>query len=162
MKAVAKCLTVLALLVLLALAYMGYASRLIVTYSGVNVASCADHPQTFETVRDYALRGTADVTVFTGAPGMSAEDYKFITFSVNVRNLNVLDAEWMDLTVTPRTGDLMQVNSRVTDLAGFNSDTMTVILVCDRGVTDLTREATLSYYVYGRYHEIALTLNGQA
>ena len=56
MKAVAKCLTVLALLVLLALAYMGYTSRLIVKYSGVNVASCADYQQTFDTIRFAAPR----------------------------------------------------------------------------------------------------------
>ena len=72
MKAVAKCLTVLALLAVLALAYVHYASRLIVRYAGVNVASCADYQQTFDTIRDYAQRGTADVTVFTEACGKEA------------------------------------------------------------------------------------------
>ena len=73
--------------------------------------------------------------------------------------LNALGAEWMDLNVTPKQGDLLQVNSKVTDLPAFNSETMTVILLCDRNATDLTREATLSYYVYGRYYETTLTLN---
>ena len=113
MKAVAKCLTVLALLAVLALAYVHYASRLIVRYAGVNVASCADYQQTFDTIRDYAQRGTADVTVFTEAPGYNSGDYKFITYTVDVRNLNALGAEWMDLNVTPKQGDLLQVNSKV-------------------------------------------------
>ena len=159
MKAVAKCLTVLALLAVLALAYVHYASRLIVRYAGVNVASCADYQQTFDTIRDYAQRGTADVTVFTEAPGYNSGDYKFITYTVDVRNLNALGAEWMDLNVTPKQGDLLQVNSKVTDLPAFNCETMTVILLCDRNATDLTREATLSYYVYGRYYETTLTPN---
>lgn len=159
MKAVAKCLTVLALLAVLALAYVHYTSRLIARYAGINVASCADYQQTFDTIRDYATRGTSDVTVFTEAPGMDSGSYKFLTYTVDVRNLNVLGAEWMDLTIEPKEGDLVQVNSKVTDLSAFNSETMTVILLCDRSVTDLTRQATLSYYVYGRYYEIALTLN---
>ena len=97
--------------------------------------------------------------MFTEAPGYNSGDYKFITYTVDVRNLNALGAEWMDLNVTPKQGDLLQVNSKVTDLPAFNSETMTVILLCDRNATDLTREATLSYYVYGRYYETTLTLN---
>lgn len=158
MKTVAKLLTVLAVLAVLTLAYLRYASQLIVRYSGVNVASCADYRETFDTIRGYAERGTADVTIFTSAPSLAAEDYKFITYTVDVRNLNALGAEWMDLNLVPEQGDLLQVNSKVTDLPAFNSGTMTVILLCDRNVTDLAREATLSYYVYGRYYETSLSL----
>lgn len=159
MKTVAKLLTVLAVLAVLTLAYLRYASNLIVRYNGVTVTSCADYQETFNTIRDYALRGTADVTVFTSAPGLAAEDYKFVAYTVDVRNLNALSAEWMDLSLSPLEGDLLQVNPKVTDLAAFNSDTLTVMLLCDRSVTNLTREATLSYYVYGRCYELTLTLN---
>lgn len=159
MRTIAKLLTVLAVLALLLLGYVVYTSKLIVNFDSMSVTSCADQPETFSACREMAQKGASEITMLGDLPGYDPLEYQFVTYTVDVRNLNLLSAEWMDLTLTGEPGDVMQINPRAQDLAAFNSGKISVMLMTSRSVTNLTRRAVLSYYVYGRPYQVDLILS---
>ena len=154
MKAIAKFLTLVTVLVLLAGGYVIWASELKVAPGGAVVESAADRAQAFEGIRQSAETGSADLVMYADSIDYGADQYVFVTYTLRLRNLNALPAEWMQLDIVPQEGDVLMVKATIEDVPAFNEQLFTVVLMTDRTVASYARSATLTYYVYG--HEISI------
>ena len=159
MRAIAKFLTVITVLVLLAGGYVIWAAELKVSCAGAVFESAADRADAFENIYESMQVGSANLEVFT-TEGIdpSPEQYMFVTYTLKVRNLNALPAEWMQLKIDPQDGDVLMVKPTVEDAPAFNEQLVTLVLLTSRNAADYVRNASLSYYVYGHEYRIPVTL----
>lgn len=156
MKAIAKFLTVITILVLLAGGYVIWAAEMHVLPEPGLVQSAADRTDAFEGIRQSAMLGSSDLTLYTDRFGGSAEDYTFVTYTLRMRNLNALPAEWLQIDLQPQDGDILLVKPTVEDIPAFGESLVSVVLLTSRSTAGYVRSGTLSYFVYG--HEISLPL----
>lgn len=158
MRGIAKFLTLVTVLVLLVCGYVIKTSELSVTSGGAVVESAADRSDAFEGIRQMSAVGSDEITMFQNKIEAGAEQYSFVTYTLRLRNLNLLDAEWLQLDITPADGDVLMLKPAVEDVAAFNEQLITVVLMTDRTTASYTRSATLTYYVYGHPVTIPVTL----
>lgn len=159
MRAIAKFLTVVTVLVLLAAGYVIWAAELKVAPAGAVIESAADRAEAFQNIYQSMQVGSADLEIFTAETiDPSPEQYMFVTYTLKVRNLNALPAEWMQLSITPEDGDVLMVKPTVEDAPAFNEQLVTLVLLTSRNAADYVRTATLNYYVYGHEYSIPVTL----
>ena len=154
MKAIAKFLTLVTALVLLAGGYLVWASEMKAAPAGGTVESAADRIEAFNGICQSAQIGSSDLVMYENSVDYGAEQYLFITYTLQLRNLNALPAEWIQLEIEPQQGDVLMVRSDVADIPAFSEGLVTVVLMTDRSTAGYARQATLTYYVYG--HEISI------
>ena len=157
MKAIAKFLTVVTLIVLLAGGYVYWAAALQVLPESGLVESAADRVQVFDNIVSTARVGSSDLIVYSDTSG-SAEQYSFVTYTLRLRNMNALPAEWLQLDLTPQQGDVLLVKASTEDVPAFSEKLLTVVLLTDRSAASYARSATLTYYVYGHEFSIPVQL----
>ena len=157
MKAIAKFLTVVTLIVLLAGGYIYWAAELQVLPESGLVESAADRVQVFDNIVSAARIGSSDLIVYSDASG-SAGQYSFVTYTLRLRNMNALPAEWIQLDLTPHQDDILLVKATTEDVPAFSEKLLTVVLLTDRGAASFARNATLTYYVYGHEFSIPVQL----
>ena len=158
MRVFAKFLTVITVLALLLAGYIVWASDAQVSAEGYKVEAAADRVDSFNGVVS-ALRSGSDniVSYSTDAIG-SPDQYVFVTYTIRVRNSDVIPFEWIDLAIESKAGDVLLVKPTVQDIPALNPSLLSFTLMAERGIVDYERQATLSYYVYGHYKEMPLTL----
>ena len=159
MKAIAKFLTVITILVLLACAYVIRASELKVVPAGGVIESAADRAQAFDSILESARVGSSALDVYDFSVSGGAEQYIFITYTLNLRNMNALPAEWLQLDITPQEGDVLTVLPTVEDVPAFSQEYLTVVLLTDRNTASRSRSAVLTYYVYGHEFKLPVQLS---
>ncbi len=158
MKAIAKFLTVVTVLVLLAGAYVVWASEIDVLPGKGMVESAADRAQAFESIISSAAVGSSDLEVYADVLPENADQYSFITYTLRLRNMNALPAEWLQLSVAAQPEDVLMVKATVEDVPAFSERLVTVVLLTNRSTVSFARSATLHYYVYGHEFTIPVQL----
>ena len=158
MKALAKFLTFVTVLVLLAGGYIFWATELKITPGGGLVESAADRASAFESIRQSTEIGSPDLTMFQDSITSGAEQYVFVTYTLRIRNMNLIPAEWLQIDLTPQAGDVLMVKATVEDIPGFSEQLVSVVLLTDRTTASYARAATLSYYVYGHEYSVPVQL----
>lgn len=158
MKALAKFLTFITVLVLIAGAYIYWAAELKVTPGGGLVESAADRASAFESIRQSSEIGSADLIMFQDSIDYGPEQYVFVTYTLRMRNMNLLPAEWIQIDIAPQAGDVLMVRATVEDVPSFDEQLVSVVLLTDRTTASYARAATLSYYVYGHEFSVPVQL----
>lgn len=158
MKVFAKILTVITALALLLAGYVVWSATAQVSAEGYKVEAAADRVDSFSGVVN-ALRSGSDSIVSYGGDAIgAAEEYVFVTYTIRVRNADLIPFEWLDLTLQNKEGDVLLVKPSVQDIPALNQSLLSFTLMAQRGIVDYERQATLSYYVYGHYRDVPLTL----
>ena len=158
MKALAKFLTFVTVLVLLAGGYVFWATELKVTPGGGLVESAADRASAFESIRQSSEIGSPDLIMFQDSIDYGPEQYVFVTYTLRMRNMNVIPAEWLQIDIQPQAGDVLLVKATVEDIPGFSEQLVSIVLLTDRTTASYARAATLSYYVYGHEYSVPIQL----
>ena len=158
MKALSKFLTFITVLVLAAGGYILWAAELKVAPVGGLVESAADRASAFESISQSTEIGSADLVLFQDSIDYGPEQYVFVTYTLRIRNMNILPAEWLQIDIQPQTGDVLMVKATVEDVPGFSEQLVSVVLLTDRTTASYARAATLSYYVYGREYSVPVQL----
>ncbi len=158
MKALAKFLTFITVLVLIAGAYIYWAAELKVTPGGGLVESAADRASAFESIRQSSEIGSVDLIMFQDSIDYGPEQYVFVTYTLRMRNMNLLPAEWIQIDIAPQAGDVLMVRATVEDVPSFDEQLVSVVLLTDRTTASYARAATLSYYVYGHEFSVPVQL----
>ena len=158
MRVFAKILTVITLLALLAAGYVIWASAAQVSAQGYKVEAAADRAGSFAGVVEALRSGSDSIVSYDGAPVGGADQYVFVTYTIRVRNADLVPFEWIDLSVRSKEGDVLLVKPAVQDIPALNQSLLSFTLMAQRGLIDYERQATLSYYVYGHYRQVPVTL----
>ncbi len=158
MRAIAKFLTFVTLLALLAGGYVYWASALKTESAGFVVESAADRAQAFNGILSAMQADATGLTLYTTDVNPAPEQYLFLTYTLRVRNLNLLQAEWLQLTLETQDGDVLMVDPAVEDVPALNEKLITVVLLTNRNTAGYERDARLDYYVYGHPMSIPVRL----
>ncbi len=151
MRAVAKMLTGITLVVLVFLVYVLYGGNLQVKQAGeVQVVSAAERAQEFEVLKNAFNQGEINDWVFDNEELGEADEYSFITVQMDVTNYGLLPAELVNLRVRPAQGNVLQVPQNSVDVTGLSKTSMSVMLLCKADEVHPPEQVWLEYYVYGR------------
>ena len=158
MKAFAKILTVITALALLLAGYVVWSADARVSAEGYKVEAAADRADSFSGVVSALRSGSDSIVSYSGGPIGGADEYVFVTYTIRVRNTDLIPFEWIDLAIESKDGDVLLVKPAVQDIPALNQSLLSFTLMAQRGVVDYERQATLSYYVYGHYKALPVTL----
>lgn len=90
----------------------------------------------------------------------NTEDYVFITYTVPVKNMNFLSAEWIELVVTPREGDIAQVSTGdAQKLPGLSRANLSATVLCrlsEQEASARNPSLEINYFLFGRPYSFAL------
>lgn len=144
-------LTVLVLIAtLVGVGYMYMSSNIYVEAVGVGSTLAQDQPALFEELSDQVRLNAVIGTPYISTQELSgAENYKFYTYTVRLRNNCAVNAEMVEMQITPMSGDVLQIGStaNITLPAQQTADVSATILT-DVNMHEI-REVTITYYVWG-------------
>ena len=125
-------------------------SIVIVNTPQVIAVEASTRPELFEQLQTQLEDGSVPGFVFTSAQALDdASDYQFLTYTVRLRNDCYINADMVELQVTPMDGDVLQ-------LGDYSPKTLTAHTTGDIQASILTkatmhpvRELNITYYVWG-------------
>ena len=150
MKAAAIILVVLCIAAFAGVGFLYMQANMAVTATGVTAVEASAQPEVFEGLKEQAEKGTLIGTRFSGGGDIGkADDYVFYTYTVRLGNGCFLDADIVELQVTPIDGDVLQVGSASSQSlkAHATGDFKTTILT--KKNTHNVREITVTWYFWG-------------
>ena len=149
MKAFAVILIVLVLAAVCAVGYLYLNAGLDVRFVSCIATDGVSQVEFFDDLRSRVENGSFTGTRLTNDLPGTADQYQFLTYTVRLDNHSFLNAEVLEIRITPMQGDVLQLETESeTDLpAGRQADISATILT-DRAMHSV-REATVSYYVWG-------------
>lgn len=159
MRFLAKFLAFIAIVALLATGYVIWAADVGVASQGYVVESAADRAETFENIKNAIRGGTDGITVYGDGTIGNAEDYIFVTYTLQLRNRDVVPFEWVEMTVKNLPGDVLMIKPLIQSVPAFNETAISFTLMMDRGAVTYARDVVIGYYVYGHYKELTVTLS---
>lgn len=155
MLKLAKALTGVTMVLLLFLLVVVYGVNPIVTLTEFSVEPASARSELAQELIEIARRDDMASDLFKRPTQRDLSDYKLITIRIDVRNMGVLPAEWMQLRVVPETGDVALFPSDAVDVPAFvGRRTISATLLSEAESSDDERDIRLEYYVFGRRMEI--------
>ena len=86
-----------------------------------------------------------------------AQDYAFVTYTVQMEGLNLFPAEWAVLSLTPAEGDVVIIQGTPQDVSSFGQGQVTATLPTRRDQVQAQRHMWVEYYVLGRAHSAVVS-----
>ena len=160
MRKLAKILTIaaLSLLVLLAILSMGVLLR-VDSVRFVPQSARANPALTQELIgaarRDDMLSNRFRIPTRDGL-----DSYQLISIKIDVRNVGLWPAEWVQLRLSPDPMDIALFPGGEVDVFGFGTaQQIDAMLLCEAEAPASPRPMWLDYYVFGRKFEIPISVN---
>ncbi|MBR0464092.1 MAG: hypothetical protein IJJ23_06865 [Clostridia bacterium] len=158
MKYVAIVLTVLTVLALGFSGYVVYTSNAQITDIGYQVALAADQEALFSDVRASVEDRLENVVVLNEDVDLSnLQDYVLVTYSITLKNRDILPYEWFDISLTGKDGDVAYLKSDMPDIPAHEENTVTLTLLTSRERIDYSREIKIDYFFYANEKSVTLT-----
>lgn len=162
MRSLAKFLAVVTLIVAVLGVYLVQASEISVAPAGALVESAADRQSAFDSLTQSAAVGSPDLVLYNTDIAADPSEYIFVTYTVKISNRNLLAAEWLQISLEPQSGDVLMIKPAIEDISPLSSADVTLVLMTSRSnSTSYTRNASLTYYVYGHEYTVPLTLGAK-
>lgn len=157
----ARVLTGITLVVLAFLALCLYGVGLRVELTSFSAVSARINPDGAQELIETARRDDMGSDLYHRPTRDSLDEYQVITIKVDVRNIGVLPAEWLQLRVMPDPADVALFPGGEIDVPGFGSRReITATLLAHAEAPKEPRQMRLEYYVFGRRLEVAVPIPG--
>ncbi|MBR6027813.1 MAG: hypothetical protein IKP40_01895 [Clostridia bacterium] len=149
MKYIALLLVFLLLASLAGIGYLYVSSTFSVSQVTCEALEASAQPQFFASTKlqleEHALVGT----VFSDTVPGDAADYQFITYTVRLMNSTAVNADMVEVQITPMAGDICQIGStRAMALQGRSEGDISVTMLTGIAMHPV-RELTVTYYLWG-------------
>lgn len=158
MKPVAIILVILVLAAVCAVGYLYMTAHLDVQYV---TCIATDAVSQLDYINDLAAKLDADTftgTRFSSGSLESADHYQFLSYTVRLRNRAFLNADVIEIHITPMQGDVLQINDDAPhSLSSGQQMDLSAMILTSREMHSV-REATVSYYFWGIPFTTKLTL----
>ena len=149
MKAFAVILIVLVLAAVCAVGYLYLNAGLDVRFVSCIATDGVSQVEFFDDLRSRVENGSFTGTRLTNDLPGTADQYQFLTYTVRLDNHSFLNAEVLEIRITPMQGDVLQLETESeTDLPAGRQVDISATILTDRAMHSV-REATVSYYVWG-------------
>lgn len=160
MRILAWVLIVVTAVALLVAGYELATMRLMAGEVQVEVTPAAQNEALFEQLRADMANNALTGRVFTGESIGDIADYVFVTYTVPVRNFNLLRAEWIELAVQPQEGDVTQLfTGDAQQVAGLRSAELRATVLCrldEQTAAARTPSLSVNYFIFGRAYSFSL------
>lgn len=144
-----KIIVFITILAMAAFAYVYISAQLGATLVSIDEENAVLRPELFESVMEALNNGDFASNQFSAPDDVSAENYNFVTYTVQLQGVNPLPAEWAILTLAPVSGDVVLVQGDPQTVAPFGKATVSATLLT-RAHTGTERSLWVEYYVLGR------------
>lgn len=138
------------LLTLVGVGSLYMTANIYVEAAGVVTLEASAQPDTFHELSEQVRLGAVVGTPYVAQTALSgAEDYQFCIYTVRLRNDTRVQADMVELQVTPMAGDVLQIGDvpGITVPAGGSADASAVILTAMGNHS--IREVSVTYYMWG-------------
>lgn len=149
MKAAAIILVVLCIAALGCVGFLYMTANMTVVATGVSAVEASAQPEMFNSLKEQAEKGELVGTRFSGGEIGKVEDCAFYTYTVRLKNDCFLDADVVELQVTPLGGDALQTGSTAAQSLKAHTvgDFQTTVLT--KKDMHNVREITVTWYFWG-------------
>ena len=156
-----KILLAVTLASVLAFAYALLSAQLSATLVSAVAEGADTRADTFAELAAALKRGDLAAVQYQDLKGDKAADYAFVTYTVELKGLNLMPAEWAVLSLTPLEGDVVLIQGAPQDMASFGSCTLSATLLTRRDLAQAQRGLWVEYYVLGQAHSATVRGQGQ-
>ena len=150
MKAAAIFMVIILVVSVCGVGYLYMTSSVTVAAVGMVATEATAQQGTFDELKVKLAAGSATGTIYQAGETLGdADDYQFYTYTVRLKNNCLLNCDMVELQVTPRDGDIIQLrNEQTLALATHTTGDIsaTILTVLDSGTA---RELLITYYVWG-------------
>ena len=159
MKAAAIILIILVLAAVGAVGYLYLNADLNVQFVSCIATDGISQTEYFDTLKASLASGTFVGTRFSQDEPGTADQYQFLTYTVSVQNRAFLNADIVELQITPMPGDVLLLGDvQLHSIPGGKTETLTATILTARDVHTSVREGTVTWYFWGKAFSAKLTL----
>lgn len=160
MRAVAVILVILCLAAFAGIAYLYISSGVLVTGTGCIAADAVHQQEYFDSLKTSLRNETFSGTVFSAEDIGNPDQYQFYSYTVRLKNNTFLNAEAVELTVSPMNGDILQIgDTEMHTLRAQTSGDITAMILTAKGMHNV-RELTVSWYFWGLPFSVRFPYDG--
>lgn len=124
-------------------------ARVTIEAVGVIATEAASQQSLFDSLQSQQAEGALVGTAFTTEPLGEASDYQFYSYTVRLKNNCFLPADMVELTVTPMSGDVLQMGDPTPKvLQARTTGDITATILTKVGM-HATRELNVTWYMWG-------------
>ena len=158
MKIAAVILIILVLAAVCAVGYLYLNANLDVRFVSCIASDGVSQVETFNMLKKKVENSTFVGTRFSSDSLGTADQYQFLTYTVSLDNHSFLNAEVIEIRITPMNGDVLQLGELSEhDLSSGQRTELSAMILTARNMHSV-REATVSYYFWGIPFTTKLTL----
>jgi len=158
MKKAAILLIVLLLAAVGALAFLYLTANITVQYVSCVATDAVTQAEYFDQMKKQIAESTFTGTLFDRTEPGTADQYQYLTYTVDFTNRAFLDATTAEIRVTPMKGDILQIGDTEEHLLPTGRTTsLSVTILTPRGAQNV-REATATWFIWGLPFSQKITL----
>lgn len=118
-------------------------------------APASDHPDACASIQSIVNAGAAHQQF--GQLPATPEGCTLVDTTITLSNIGLFDAEWIDISVTPATGDIAvySLTGEASSLSAETSGQVNLKLLTS-APAETKRKITLNYYIYGMLRSITV------
>lgn len=152
------------LLILLLLAAIGgiiflyLTSNISVLYDNCIATDASTQPAYFDQIKAQLSGNTFVGMLFDHTEPESADQYQYLTYTVNITNNAFLDATTAEIRITPMKGDVLQIGDTEEHLLPAHKTSSISATILTAKDAQNVREATITWYIWGLPFSEKITL----
>ncbi len=157
MRRTAWILTALAALALMTVLWQTFHQELVVTGRGLNAVDASERQGEHDALVSAIVNRQFSGFVYDGDP--EAEDTRFVTYTLRLRNPGLLPAETVEMQLVTEAEDIAAWQTPLNaDIAPGGEEILTMTLLTGSRGT-LRRDLVITYYLWGRLYTMRYTLS---
>ena len=158
MKPFAIILIILVLAAVVGIGWLYFNANLTVVFDSCIATDGVSQAEYFDQLKKQVSGGTFIGTLYGGKDLLTADQYQFLTYTVTLDNHSFLQADVIEIRITPMQGDVLQIGEEIEhSLPSGQKTDLSATILTDRAMHSV-REATVSYYFWGIPFTTKLTL----
>lgn len=150
MKAIAILMVIALVVAVCGVGYLYMTANVSVVAVGMTATEATVQQATFDKLKTDLAQNSLIGTSFQNDRELGeAQAYQFYTYTVRLRNFSMLTCDMVELQVTPREGDVLQMGNEQSKAlsAGATGDISATVLTSVESLP--VRELIITYYVWG-------------
>ena len=150
MKAIAILMVIALVAAVCGVGYLYMTANVSVVAVGMTATEATVQQATFDKLKTDLAQNSLIGTSFQNDTELGeAQAYQFYTYTVRLRNFSMLTCDMVELQVTPREGDVLQMGNEQSKAlsAGATGDISATVLTSVESLP--VRELIITYYVWG-------------
>ena len=150
MKAIAILMVIALVVAVCGVGYLYMTANVSVVAVGMTATEATVQQATFDKLKTDLAQNSLIGTLFQNDTELGeAQAYQFYTYTVRLRNFSMLTCDMVELQVTPREGDGLQMGNEQSKAlsAGATGDISATVLTSVESLP--VRELIITYYVWG-------------